>query len=147
MITSSHSPLSQAQLPAKVSQTAYDYYTALYNEITRYGPDLGLPSMAEIEQQLEQHFPEIAKYCPQSAHLVAPPPPPKTAWQQSLSWINKNRRCLQIASGLLIVGLGTHYSYQRGLIWLPGLGKKQKVIKQGRTPLFKNGVRKEAVSE
>ncbi|PWN20021.1 hypothetical protein BCV69DRAFT_283542 [Microstroma glucosiphilum] len=139
-------PKNLQELPFKISETIVTYSEAVYNELTKYGSPVNLPSL----QQIEDHMPSnpFAK-CPVAP--LPPPPPPRGILGRSVDCAHAHRRAFAIAGGVAVLGLGTTAAYQRGFLWLPLLGKRdQKFIQAAnkrkmRTPEIRNGVRKEAV--
>lgn len=120
----------------------------MYNELTKYGSPVNLPSLQQIEDRMPSN--PFAK-CPVAP--IPPPPPPRSVLGRSVDWLYANRRAFAIAGGVAVIGLGTTTAYQRGFLWLPILGRRdKKLIEAGnkkllRLPETRNGVRKEAVGE
>ncbi|PWN28980.1 hypothetical protein BDZ90DRAFT_230979 [Jaminaea rosea] len=138
-------PSNLRDLPSNITHTVYSYSEAVYTQLTKYGNPL--PSL----QDIEDHLPgALTSPCKAIHNAVSPspppPPPPSGVWEQSTAWISVNRRGVQAAGGVAVIGIGTAWAYRSGRIWLPLLGRRsRKPAKALRTPLIKNGARKEAI--
>lgn len=137
-------------LPYKISESVYSYTEAIYAELTKYGSPVSLPSLKQIEDHLPRN-PFSKGGCCAVSSPPPPPPPPQGIWQHSVDWASRNKRTVQVAGGVLCLGLGTTLAYQGGYLWVPGLLPRKLVQDKAknrlRQPLHKNGVRKEAVGE
>lgn len=117
--------------------TVNEYYELLFEQLTKYGPPaIPLPSFSSL--------PEITKSFSEPA---VPPPPPPSLIERLTTWLHQRKRMVQITAGVLVLGLGTTVVYRRGLLWIPGLGKRPRRVAARRAIQSKNGLRKEAVGK
>ncbi|CAO1631563.1 unnamed protein product [Sympodiomycopsis kandeliae] len=143
-------PSNIRQLPHNITETVFTYSEAVYEQLTKYGSPVHLPTLEQLEQHLPSNpFGSATKSIPAKA-----PPPPQGWFDKSSDWMTRHKRVIQIGSGIIVLGLGTSSAYHRGYLWLPFLGRKQITTsgkhisssnKNNRQPMVENGARKEAV--